>query len=69
MTGVNIGDFGKGTSENFLDLIRELDTVENIDRIRISSIEPNLLTDEIINFCFSSNKFTPHFHIPLQSGS
>ena len=69
LTGVNIGDFGKGTSENFLDLIQELDTLENIDRFRISSIEPNLLTDDIIKFCFSSNKFTPHFHIPLQSGS
>ena len=69
LTGVNIGDYGKGTSENFLDLIMELDTLNDIDRIRISSIEPNLLTDEIIKFCFSSNKFTPHFHIPLQSGS
>ena len=69
LTGVNIGDFGKGTSENFLDLIQELDSIKNIDRIRISSIEPNLLTDEIIKFCFSSKKFTPHFHIPLQSGS
>lgn len=69
LTGVNIGDFGKSTSENFLDLIKELDTLEKIDRIRISSIEPNLLTDDIIKFCFSSNKFSPHFHIPLQSGS
>jgi threonylcarbamoyladenosine tRNA methylthiotransferase MtaB len=69
LTGVNIGDFGKNTSENFLDLIRELDNLKNLDRIRISSIEPNLLTDDIIRFCLSSNKFTPHFHIPLQSGS
>ena len=69
LTGVNIGDFGKDKSENFLDLITELDTLEDIDRIRISSIEPNLLTNEIIQFCHKSKKFTPHFHIPLQSGS
>ena len=69
LTGVNIGDFGKDKSENFLDLITELDTLEDIDRMRISSIEPNLLTNEIIQFCHKSKKFTPHFHIPLQSGS
>ena len=69
LTGVNLGDFGKGKSENFLDLITELDTLEDIDRMRISSIEPNLLTNEIIQFCHKSKKFTPHFHIPLQSGS
>ncbi len=69
ITGVNIGDFGKGTSETFLDLIRALDSVEGIERYRISSIEPNLLTDEIIEFCASSRAFMPHFHVPLQSGS
>lgn len=69
LTGVNIGDFGKSTSETFFDLIQELDTVEGIDRFRISSIEPNLLTDEIIDFCSKSKRFVPHFHIPLQSGS
>ncbi len=69
LTGVNIGDFGKSTGESFYDLIKELDKLKGIDRIRISSIEPNLLTDEIINFVASSNKFMPHFHIPLQSGS
>lgn len=69
ITGVNIGDFGKGTSETFLDLIRELDKVDGIERYRISSIEPNLLTDEIIAFVASSCRFMPHFHIPLQSGS
>jgi len=69
LTGVNIGDFGKNKAETFLDLIFELDTLENIDRIRISSIEPNLLTNEIIQFCYNSKKFTPHFHVPLQSGS
>ena len=69
LTGVNIGDFGKSTGESFYDLIKELDKLRGIDRIRISSIEPNLLTDEIINFVASSNKFMPHFHIPLQSGS
>ncbi len=69
LTGVNIGDFGKGKGENFLDLIKQLDKIENIDRIRISSIEPNLLNQKIINFCSSSKKFMPHFHIPLQSGS
>ena len=69
ITGVNIGDFGKTTGESFLDLIRELDRVEGIERYRISSIEPNLLTDEIIAFCAQSRAFMPHFHIPLQSGS
>ena len=69
LTGVNIGDFGKGSNENFLDLIRELDKIEDIKRYRISSIEPNLLTKEIIDFCSQSNSFMPHFHIPLQSGS
>jgi len=80
LTGVNLGDFGKGTDgngslsifqreENFYDLIQELDKVEGIDRYRISSIEPNLLTNEIIEFVAQSKKFMPHFHIPLQSGS
>jgi len=69
LTGVNIGDFGMGTDENFYDLIQQIDNNVDIERIRISSIEPNLLTDEIIEFCFSSKKFMPHFHIPLQSGS
>ena len=69
LTGVNIGDFGKGSQESFFDLIQELDKLNGIDRIRISSIEPNLLTNEIIEFCASSQKFMPHFHVPLQSGS
>lgn len=69
LTGVNIGDFGKGTNETFIDLIKELDKVESIYRYRISSIEPNLITDEIIKFTIKSSKFLPHFHIPLQSGS
>ena len=69
LTGVNIGDFGRTTKETFYDLIQALDTVEGIERYRISSIEPNLLTDEIINFCANSKRFMPHFHIPLQSGS
>ena len=69
LTGVNIGDFGKGNDESFIDLIKELDSINEINRIRISSIEPNLLTDEIIEFCNFSKKFMPHFHIPLQSGS
>ena len=69
LTGINIGDFGKGTDENFYDLIQQMDSQVDIERIRISSIEPNLLTDEIIEHCFSSKKFMPHFHIPLQSGS
>lgn len=69
ITGVNIGDFGRGTEETFLDLCRRLDEVEGIERYRISSIEPNLLTDELIDFVASSRRFMPHFHIPLQSGS
>ena len=69
LTGVNIGDFGKSTGESFLDLLRALDQVEGIERYRISSIEPNLLTEEIIEFCAKSRAFMPHFHIPLQSGS
>jgi len=80
LTGVNLGDFGKGADgsgsasifqreENFLKLITELDQIEGIERYRISSIEPNLLTNEIIDFVAGSKKFMPHFHIPLQSGS
>ncbi len=69
LTGVNIGDFGKTTGEHFIDLIRALDEVEGIERYRISSIEPNLLTDEAIDFVAHSRRFAPHFHIPLQSGS
>ena len=69
ITGVNIGEFGKGRDDNFLDLIRELDKVDGIERYRISSIEPNLLTDEIIEFVAGSRSFMPHFHVPLQSGS
>jgi len=69
LTGVNIGDFGKDSDETFFNLIQQLDTLAGISRFRISSIEPNLLTDEIIEFCAGSKKFMPHFHIPLQSGS
>ncbi len=69
LTGVNIGDFGRTTGETFLDLLRALDEVEGIQRYRISSIEPNLLTDDVLQFCASSRAFMPHFHIPLQSGS
>jgi threonylcarbamoyladenosine tRNA methylthiotransferase MtaB len=69
ITGVNIGDFGKTTGETFIDLIRALDEVEGIERYRISSIEPNLLTDEVIEFVARSRAFMPHFHIPLQAGS
>lgn len=69
LTGVNIGDFGQGEGETFLDLIRELDTLDTVERFRISSIEPNLLTDEIIEFVAGSKRFLPHFHIPLQSGN
>lgn len=69
LTGVNIGDFGKTTGESFFALVKALDEVEGIERYRISSIEPNLLTEEIIEFVAKSNKFLPHFHIPLQSGS
>lgn len=68
LTGVNIGDFGKTTGETFFDLVRALDQVEGIERFRISSIEPNLLTDEIIEYVAHSRAFMPHFHIPLQSG-
>ena len=69
LTGVNIGDFGRYNDETFGDLVKELDTLEGIDRIRISSIEPNLLTTEIIDFVSTSKRFVPHFHVPLQSGS
>jgi len=75
LTGINLGDFGKGLQggkqreESFFELIQELDQVEGIDRFRISSIEPNLLTNEIIEFVSNSRRFMPHFHIPLQSGS
>ena len=70
LTGVNIGDFGQGDDENFFGLIKELDQVKGIERFRISSIEPNLLSNEIIDFCLEkSHLFVPHFHIPLQSGS
>ncbi|SIT22365.1 threonylcarbamoyladenosine tRNA methylthiotransferase MtaB [Filimonas lacunae] len=75
LTGVNLGDFGKGpdgnkkNEEDFFDLVKALDKVEGIDRYRISSIEPNLLTNDIIEFVANSDKFMPHFHIPLQSGS
>lgn len=68
ITGVNIGDFGKTTGESFIDLVRALDQVEGIERYRISSIEPNLLTDEVIEYVAQSRRFMPHFHIPLQSG-
>jgi len=75
LTGINLGDFGKGpdgnkkSEESFLDLIRELDELNGVDRYRISSIEPNLLTDDIIDFVANSKRFMPHFHVPLQSGS
>lgn len=69
LTGVNIGDFGKSTGEKFIDLVKALDEVTGIERIRISSIEPDLLTDEIIEFVAKSQRFAPHFHIPLQCGS
>ncbi|MFY0672859.1 MAG: tRNA (N(6)-L-threonylcarbamoyladenosine(37)-C(2))-methylthiotransferase MtaB [Bacteroidia bacterium] len=69
LTGVNIGDFGYPNNEKFYDLAKALDKVEGIERLRISSIEPNLLKDEIIEFVAQSNKFVPHFHVPLQSGS
>lgn len=69
LTGVNIGDFGKSTGEKFIDLLKGLDQIENLKRIRISSVEPNLLTDEIIEFAAQSKRIMPHFHIPLQSGS
>lgn len=69
LTGVNIGDFGHTTGETFFDLVKALDNVDGVERYRISSIEPNLLTDEIIEFVASSKRFAPHFHIPLQAGS
>lgn len=69
ITGVNIGDFGKTTGESFLELLKGLDAVDGIERYRISSIEPNLLTEEVLAFCAESRAFMPHFHIPLQSGS
>jgi len=69
LTGVNIGDYGASGDENLFQLIQALDNVDGIDRFRISSIEPNLLSDEIITFCAHSKKFVPHFHIPLQSGT
>lgn len=68
LTGVNIGDFGHGRDDSFIDLCRALDRVEGIDRYRISSIEPNLLTDELIEFVAQSKRFMPHFHVPLQCG-
>jgi threonylcarbamoyladenosine tRNA methylthiotransferase MtaB len=69
LTGVNIGDFGRQNGERFIDLLHQLDTLEGIDRIRISSIEPELLSDEIISLVSKSNKLLPHFHIPMQAGS
>ena len=69
LTGINIGDYGNGSDESFSDLIKEMDSLRGIDRIRISSIEPNLLSNEIIELSASSKKLMPHFHIPLQSGS
>ncbi len=69
LTGVNIGDFGRTTNETFFDLMKQLETVEGIERYRISSIEPNLITNPIIEYVAQSRKFLPHFHIPLQSGS
>ena len=69
LTGVNVGDFGKRNNESFFDLIQQLDQIDGIDRIRISSIEPNLLSNDIIRFVAKSEKFLPHFHVPLQSGS
>ncbi len=69
LTGVNIGDFGKSTGEKFIDLVKALDEIEEIQRYRISSLEPDLLSDELINYCAQSRAFMPHYHIPLQSGS
>ena len=69
LTGVNIGDFGKTTGEKFIDLVKALDGVEGIQRYRISSLEPDLISDELIEYCAKSRAFMPHFHIPLQSGS
>ena len=69
LTGVNIGDFGKTTGERFIDLVKALDAVEGVERYRISSLEPDLLSDELIDYCARSRAFMPHYHIPLQSGS
>ena len=69
ITGVNIGDFGKNTGESFIDLVKALDKVDGIERYRISSIEPDLMTDELIEYCAQSRAFMPHFHVPLQSGA
>jgi threonylcarbamoyladenosine tRNA methylthiotransferase MtaB len=69
LTGVNIGDFGKTTGERFIDLVKALDAVEGVQRYRISSLEPDLLSDELIDYCAQSRAFMPHYHIPLQSGS
>lgn len=69
ITGVNIGDFGRSTNEKFIDLVKALDQVEGIQRYRISSLEPDLISDELIEYCAKSRAFMPHFHIPLQSGS
>ncbi len=69
LTGVNIGDFGRSTHESFFDLVKALDRVEGVSRYRISSLEPDLISDELIDFCAHSRAFMPHFHIPLQSGS
>ena len=69
LTGVNIGDFGKTTGESFIDLVKALDAVEGVSRYRISSLEPDLLSDELIDYCAKSRAFMPHYHIPLQSGS
>ena len=69
LTGVNTGDFGRRSGESFLELLKRLDAVEGIERYRISSIEPNLITEEIVDWIASGTKFQPHFHIPLQSGS
>lgn len=69
LTGVNIGDFGRTTGESFLDLVRTLDSIEGIERYRISSLEPDLISEELIACCAGSRAFMPHFHIPLQSGS
>lgn len=69
LTGVNIGEFGERTDETFLDLVKALDQVEGIHRFRISSLEPDLMADELIDYCAQSRAFMPHFHIPLQSGS
>lgn len=69
LTGVNIGDFGRTTHEQFIDLVKALDQVEGIERFRISSLEPDLMSDELIDYCARSRAFMPHFHVPLQSGS